>query len=240
MTSSSFLNQVDASEHLARERVTRARTIDDDQLQARLLAQSVEWAVRAVLTAWGAPAAKPERLWGALEDSLRACLDRDVIAWAHNVRAERADAVGTLLQNADPCIDAIVALADHDPPVSWSPPERAIVGWDVLTTSDRDILSAVQVAARTIMPDATIWLFGSRATGSANVDSDYDLLLIVPDDTPDALRGRALGEMWLVANDYGVTAHRTVMTMSTWSHPDSANLTLVTEVRAFGIQIPNQ
>lgn len=29
-----------------------------------------------------------------------------------------------------------------------------------------------------------IWLFGSRATGSALPDSDYDLLVVVPDDAP--------------------------------------------------------
>jgi uncharacterized protein len=29
-----------------------------------------------------------------------------------------------------------------------------------------------------------IYLFGSRATGGARADSDYDLLLVVPDDTP--------------------------------------------------------
>ena len=32
-------------------------------------------------------------------------------------------------------------------------------------------------------PEA-IYLFGSRATGGARGDSDYDLLVVVPDDTP--------------------------------------------------------
>lgn len=29
-----------------------------------------------------------------------------------------------------------------------------------------------------------VYLFGSRATGDARADSDYDLLVVVPDDTP--------------------------------------------------------
>lgn len=29
-----------------------------------------------------------------------------------------------------------------------------------------------------------IWLFGSRAEGRARPDSDYDLLLVMPDDSP--------------------------------------------------------
>ncbi|MEO5338519.1 MAG: nucleotidyltransferase domain-containing protein [Magnetospirillum sp. WYHS-4] len=33
-------------------------------------------------------------------------------------------------------------------------------------------------------PEA-IWLFGSRAGGKARTDSDYDLLMILPDGTPE-------------------------------------------------------
>jgi len=33
-----------------------------------------------------------------------------------------------------------------------------------------------------------IYLFGSRARGTVGADSDYDLLLVVPDDVPPALR----------------------------------------------------
>ncbi len=33
-----------------------------------------------------------------------------------------------------------------------------------------------------------IYLFGSAARGEATVDSDYDLMVIVPDDTPPELR----------------------------------------------------
>ena len=35
----------------------------------------------------------------------------------------------------------------------------------------------------TMQPEA-IYLFGSHARGDAGADSDYDLLVIVPDDTP--------------------------------------------------------
>jgi uncharacterized protein len=33
-----------------------------------------------------------------------------------------------------------------------------------------------------------IYLFGSAARGDAGVDSDYDLMVVVPDDTPRELR----------------------------------------------------
>ena len=42
----------------------------------------------------------------------------------------------------------------------------------------------------TCHPDR-IYLFGSAARGEAGADSDYDFLLVVPDDTPkDVLSGR--------------------------------------------------
>ena len=43
-----------------------------------------------------------------------------------------------------------------------------------------------------------IYLFGSRARGTASADSDYDLLVVVPDDAPLALRRstRAYEALW--------------------------------------------
>src|SRR5260370_25786419 len=37
-----------------------------------------------------------------------------------------------------------------------------------------------------------IYLFGSTARGAAGPDSDYDLLVVVPDDAPPELRGSKL------------------------------------------------
>ncbi len=42
-----------------------------------------------------------------------------------------------------------------------------------------------------------IYLFGSRARGTSGADSDYDLLVVVPDDTSPALRrSRAYEALW--------------------------------------------
>ena len=43
-----------------------------------------------------------------------------------------------------------------------------------------------------------VWLFGSRAEGRARPDSDYDLLVVLPNDAPsesfDAVRVWSLGD----------------------------------------------
>lgn len=38
----------------------------------------------------------------------------------------------------------------------------------------------------TRMAPEEVWLFGSRAEGRAHPDSDYDLLVVLPDGTPEA------------------------------------------------------
>jgi len=62
---------------------------------------------------------------------------------------------------------------------------------------DRAIARIVQ----TMQPEA-IYLFGSRARGEAHADSDYDLLVIVPDDAP--AERSSLSATARVARDPGV------------------------------------
>jgi hypothetical protein len=38
-----------------------------------------------------------------------------------------------------------------------------------------------------------IYLFGSKARGDAGPDSDYDLLVVIPDDAPEHLRSSGVG-----------------------------------------------
>ena len=56
-----------------------------------------------------------------------------------------------------------------------------------------------------------IYLFGSTARGESGPDSDYDLMVVVPDSTPVALRdsGRAYKAIWRlgVATDVLVWTH---------------------------------
>jgi predicted nucleotidyltransferase len=49
-----------------------------------------------------------------------------------------------------------------------------------------------------------IWLFGSRARGDAHASSDWDLLVVVPDDIDDAELDPLVG--WRLQKDSGVRA----------------------------------
>lgn len=48
--------------------------------------------------------------------------------------------------------------------------------------SDSKLLQQIQQSVRSIIPDAEIILYGSRARGEAREDSDWDLLILVDQD----------------------------------------------------------
>jgi uncharacterized protein len=52
-----------------------------------------------------------------------------------------------------------------------------------LATPDNQLAKLLEAVVAALRPEA-IYLFGSRSRGTARIDSDYDLLVIVPDDVP--------------------------------------------------------
>jgi predicted nucleotidyltransferase len=59
----------------------------------------------------------------------------------------------------------------------------------VWTARDRRFFAAVVALVQQAIPEVTeVWLHGSRATGKARRSSDWDFVVIVPDDLDDARR----------------------------------------------------
>lgn len=48
----------------------------------------------------------------------------------------------------------------------------------------KSIQNTIKATVHTIFPDARVLLFGSMARGDANKDSDYDVLVIIPNTLP--------------------------------------------------------
>lgn len=63
------------------------------------------------------------------------------------------------------------------------------------------VLAALVRRLAAVYEPERIYLFGSKARGDADADSDYDLLLVVPDDAPaERLNGRlAYDVLWELA-----------------------------------------
>jgi uncharacterized protein len=86
-------------------------------------------------------------------------------------------------------------------------------------TADADLLQRCKKAIRTVVPDADVILYGSRARGDAKDDSDYDLLVLV-----DHSAGVALHEQ-LISSISPLEEDGAVLTLSIHNH-DLWNSTL--------------
>jgi predicted nucleotidyltransferase len=80
-----------------------------------------------------------------------------------------------------------------------------------------------------------IWLFGSRARGDAKVDSDWDLLVVVPDDTPDAELEPMAG--WRLQKGSGVPADVVACRLSDFREGRMTHNTLAYEVASHGLLV---
>jgi hypothetical protein len=78
-------------------------------------------------------------------------------------------------------------------------------------SADDPILAEVVRRLQQLYQPEKIYLFGSTARGESGPDSDYDLMVVVPDSTPVSLRdsGRAYKAIWRlgVATDVLVWTH---------------------------------
>jgi predicted nucleotidyltransferase len=70
-------------------------------------------------------------------------------------------------------------------------------------TGDTQLLKLIRRVTERMNP-LEIWLFGSRAEGRARPDSDYDLLVVMPDSTPEAQLDPV--RAWRLGREVGVVA----------------------------------
>jgi predicted nucleotidyltransferase len=71
-------------------------------------------------------------------------------------------------------------------------------------TADADLLQRCKRAIRTVVPDADVILYGSRARGDAKDDSDYDLLVLVDRPADVALHRQLISRISPLEEDGAV------------------------------------
>lgn len=101
-------------------------------------------------------------------------------------------------------------------------------------------LQRLLAAIRSRLSPRAVWLFGSRARGDHGPDSDWDLIVALPDDAPDAALDPILG--WSIRQEVGVPA--TILTAreselsESWGCPNTLGYALAREGRRVDVQGP--
>jgi predicted nucleotidyltransferase len=182
------------------------------------------------------------KVWIALFNGLSEHLEPEIITWAHAVEAKDPDHVHALLVPAPYHINSIIALTMTEPPENFGA-RPAPLRWYELPIKDRTFLQDAASRAANFAPGSDLWLFGSRATGEAKDDSDFDVRLIAPDDIPEQFQRLARAEVWLAAKDHAVRIDREsieVIVRSEFDTPDlQKDVLLIFEIKNYGLRVPS-
>ncbi|HWN59220.1 MAG TPA: nucleotidyltransferase domain-containing protein [Streptosporangiaceae bacterium] len=81
--------------------------------------------------------------------------------------------------------------------------------------------------------------FGSRATGLARPDSDYDLLVILPDDIDPYVRALIMSNVRDMVRETGAAVDHEYVTVNTWQNPPPGARILVERAKSQGIEVPD-
>jgi hypothetical protein len=231
------MEQAEAAAYCARDRLSLAAHEPDLARRRQLMKVAVEFALRSVTISWGTPTTKPERLWELFGEPISALLPSEIRTMVAGLRTDGCDELMTAGQAAA-AVEAILELRDAGPPSTWSPPPRCRVGWSGLSPSERHVLHDALRAATAMVAGAQLWLFGSRATGTATENSDYDLCLIVPDTVPTSLHGMAVGNICSAVRSHGARTDHHLVVASSFDNPTDEDRVLVTEVVSYGFRVP--
>lgn len=241
-----YLNQVDALLAKARQYPAEAKLQRDNwPFCGSALARALEHAVCAVFMAWNEPYKAGRKMHRHFEERLAPLIDPAIppmVKWVWEYEGGgKPDAVDHLLTACEQVIDALADLAANPPPSGWQAlPIPAPAGWEGLSEAERSFLRAALQAARQGCPDVRLLLFGSRAVGMAEAASDYDILLVFPDEVPETAYGQTVGRVVELATEQGIELDLTTANEAVWLAPAEVNRPLINRVRACHVEISDQ
>ncbi len=104
----------------------------------------------------------------------------------------------------------------------------------MMKREDKKLVEEFAERVRQRFPDASIWVFGSRARGDAGPESDLDCLIVL--DHVDRQADRALRDIaWEVGLERGVVITTVVLDREEFQRGPASESTLVANVLREGV-----
>jgi predicted nucleotidyltransferase len=96
---------------------------------------------------------------------------------------------------------------------------KRLLEWVVGSKTERALLERCRDAVRELVPDAEVILYGSRARGDANPESDYDLLVLVDGPVDWQLEDQIRRRLYGLELETGAVVTINAYNRSDWHSP---------------------
>lgn len=240
-SSEGYLDQVTANVARARQYLAEAEQRTADRpLCSSALARALEHAACAVFVAWGEPCKAGWKIHRRFEERLAPHIGSSLVLFVSALwsleGSGRVDVAGQVIAACRRIIDSFERLAVDPPPAGWQPlPIPEPVGWNALADDERSFLQAAVRTAREACPEVRLLLFGSRAAGTAEPTSDYDLLFIFPAAFRDY--GYSIGPVVSLAMRQGIAVDTERIDERQWSNPPQSRRPVVNRIKACHMEV---
>jgi uncharacterized protein len=100
-----------------------------------------------------------------------------------------------------------------------------------------ELLKRVKTVVRTLSPNAEIILYGSRARGTADVDSDWDFLILLPSPRDKTLEAQIKDRLYDVELETDTVLSSIIRSKQEWRSSRYAVLPLRQQIERDGVRL---